>query len=715
MNLEEKKKMLNDVLISPKELPSLTDDQIIQSVLQDSFVKEKKEELESLSKTVFKSWNTLPFLINRINEDPDSARILVNKLRSSPLSFSKLAGFKIFGFKSPKRIKAEKNIFKLSLVVQQYGNVVQESRDTIIYHHNLEQARCARKVLIPSDDIQYLLDLPYDMLLNVFKNQDTYQLGKKILLFLNSVDMRLSANELQMLEAHKTDKFAKSMGISDIEASRMIDVVTKATKVLNKINIFRSNTHKISEAQTQELRSEGVSSGIYTNYNPNEAQTQRLRSEGVSSGIYTNYNPNEAQTQWLRSEEEYSAIYDLNEAQTQELRNEEEYSGIYESYDPHEAQTQELRNEEEYSGIYANYDPNEAQTQELRNEEEYSGIYANCDPNRPYARILKTRKEKSDIHDNDDIYDNKDIYDSANIHDNDDIYDNKDIYDSANIHDNDDIYDNKDIYDNPNAQTQELRSEEENFGIYDTAEAQSSKRFLIPAKALAPLTPNEITDKIKINPVVQEHAEKVRDLSELVFGDRELLNSHLAQIIKYPKLGESYSQTLKTSPESIAKFAGSEKWGVGNLRYREAEKNVPELCQAIEEYGNIVEVHHKQIIKNHEKEQKQIHKSVAMPSNEIQRLLNLPSDMRKNILREKNTSQLNKELSVFLNQVNFRLSIHEHMAIKEDDYQTLASSIKVSEVQAREIINFVKEAKTCQQEIKDIIFPQKKRALAVAS
>ncbi len=206
----------------------------------------------------------------------------------------------------------------------------------------------------------------------------------------------------------------------------------------------------------------------------------------------------------------------------------------------------------------------------------------------------------------------------------------------------------------------------------------------------------------------------MQNLSELVFGNRELLNNYLTQIIKNPQLGETYSQKLKNSPKSFSKLAGFKIFGFKSLRRIRAENNVPELCKATKKYAKIVEIHQKQILKNYEKKQEQIHKSVVMLSNEIQHLLNLPSDMRKNILREKNTSQINKKLSVFLNQVNSRLSTYERTAIKENDYQTLANSIKVSEVQAQKIINLVKEAKTCQQEIKDIISSQKKKSLAVA-
>ncbi|AQX26278.1 BID domain-containing T4SS effector [Bartonella sp. Raccoon60] len=673
--------MPNYVLVPSKEVPSLTDDEIIKRALRDPLIEDIQKEITSLSLIVSKNWQALPSLIQRINDNPNSASELANIFRDSPESFLELAGFKIFGFKSSRRIRAEQHVLQLSLAIHKYGDTIKNVKDAIIYRNNLEQARCIRKILMPNDNVQSLIALSHDELCNVFKNQDTFQLGKEVWLFLNSVEMRLSENELQMLEENQSQPLAESIGISDDQALKLIDVVTKAKKVLEEINLFQKITYSLNEAQTQKLGSK--QKGIYANYNPREAQTQRLRSEGEYSDVY-----------------DTTHIYENPDAQTQNLRSEEE--DIYEDYNPYEAQTQKLGSKQK--GIYANYNPREAQTQRLRSEGEYSDVYDTThiyDNPDAQTQRLRSEGEYSDVYGTTHIYDNPDAQTQR----------------LRSEGEYSDVYGTTHVYDNPDAQTQNLRSEEENiYENYNSSEVQTqnSKRFLIPVKALAPLTQNEVINKIKIDSVVQEYAEKVQNLSELVFGNRELLNNYLTQIIKNPQLGETYSQKLENSPESFFRLAGFKILGIKSLQRIKAENNVPELCKATKKYAEIVEMCQKQILKNYEKEQERIRKSVVMPSNEIQHLLNLPSDVRKNILREKNTSQINKELSVFLNQVNSRLSIHERIAIKENDCQALASSIKVSEVQAQKIINLVKEAKTFQQEIKDIISPQKERSLAVA-
>ncbi|MCL6229791.1 BID domain-containing T4SS effector, partial [Bartonella bilalgolemii] len=243
----------------------------------------------------------------------------------------------------------------------------------------------------------------------------------------------------------------------------------------------------------------------------------------------------------------------------------------------------------------------------------------------------------------------------------------------------------------------------------------NSGDFLIPSKELPPLTQNDIINITANNPIIQQHTEQVRNLSKLVFGDRELFSSVMQGILEKPKIGEGYEKILEISPESFAKFAGFKKWWFKSSKYKAAEKNAPKLCQEIRKYTDAVKNYQKQIIYGHQKEQKRAKQAVLMPNNEIKRFLNMPSDMWENILIEQDTSQLHKEFSNFLNQVNSRLSIHERIAIKYNDYQALACDIKVPEVTAREIINVVKKAQECQQKIKSIISQQQQKMIAVAN
>ncbi|WP_438752174.1 BID domain-containing T4SS effector, partial [Bartonella rochalimae] len=319
--------MPNYVLVPSKEVPSLTDDEIIKRALRDPLIEDIQKEIINLSLIVSKNWQALPSLIQRINDNPNSASELADIFRNSPEAFLELAGFKIFGFKSLRRIKAERNVLRLSLAIRKYGYNIKNVKNEVIYRNNLEQVRCTRKILMPNDNVQYLIALSHDELCNVFKNQDTFQLGKEVWLFLNSVEMRLSENELQMLKENQSQPLAESIGISDDQALKLIDVVTKATKVLEEINLFQEITYNLNEAQTQELGSK--QEGIYANYNPN-------------------YNPNRFYARVLekRATKNYdtTGIYDNLDTQTQNLRSEEE--DIYVNYNPCEAQTQNLRSEE---------------------------------------------------------------------------------------------------------------------------------------------------------------------------------------------------------------------------------------------------------------------------------------------------------------------------------------------------------------------------------
>ncbi|WP_432788459.1 BID domain-containing T4SS effector [Bartonella sp. C271] len=796
MTLENKIQRSENYLIPPRTISNLVFDQSLYAIDKSAnnfFSLNKRSEIRKLSAIVFKNKTVLDKEINQITEYPNSVHAFATLVRENPEHFGELAGFYKFGLKTPGRIKAERNILKLSDTIIEYARIVDEMVNSSLK----EMQRLEQSVEMLSDDVMHLLNQPSDIRRDILQQQDTSQLYKELSYFLDDIAFRLSASEHKMLRNGNYKMLAESLDVSEYKAQEIIDTVEKVESVQQEIQRINENIYNIyehytpyekhmqnsenflnsseeidsiydsppHEAQTQNsesfLNSSEKIDPIYENYNPNKTQTQNsenflnsseeidsiydsppheaqtqnsesfLNSSEKIDPIYENYNPNKTQTQnsenFLNSSEEIDSIYDSppHEAQTQNsesfLNSSEKIDPIYENYNPNKTQTQNsenfLNSSEEIDSIYDS-PPHEAQTQNsesfLNSSEKIDPIYENYNPNK-----TQTQNSENFLNSSEEI---DSIYDSP-PHEAQTQNSESFLNSSEKI---DPIYENY----NPNkTQTQNsenfLNSSEKIDPIYEnrnpnktqTQNSESflnSEDFLIPPKKLAPLTQYDINIITANNSIIQQKAEQIRNLSELVFGNRELFNSILREIIEKPKIGEGYSKILEISPQSFAKFAGFKKWWFKNSRHKTAEKNAPKLCEEIRKYTDSVKIYQKQTLYDHKKEQQRAKQAVLMPSDKMQHLLNMPSDMWENTLIKQDTSQLHKEFSDFLSQVNSRLSIHERIAIKHNDYQTLAHEIKVPKVKARQIINVVKKAQECQQKIKDIISQQQEQMIAVA-
>ncbi|WP_407965761.1 BID domain-containing T4SS effector [Bartonella sp. C271] len=690
MTLENKIQRSENYLIPPRTISNLVFDQSLYAIDKSAnnfFSLNKRSEIRKLSAIVFKNKTVLDKEINQITEYPNSVHAFATLVRENPEHFGELAGFYKFGLKTPGRIKAERNILKLSDTIIEYARIVDEMVNSSLK----EMQRLEQSVEMLSDDVMHLLNQPSDIRRDILQQQDTSQLYKELSYFLDDIAFRLSASEHKMLRNGNYKMLAESLDVSEYKAQEIIDTVEKVESVQQEIQRINENIYNIYEHYTPYekhmqnsenfLNSSEEIDSIYDSP-PHEAQTQNsesfLNSSEKIDPIYENYNPNKTQTQnsenFLNSSEEIDSIYDSppHEAQTQNsesfLNSSEKIDPIYENYNPNKTQTQNsenfLNSSEEIDSIYDS-PPHEAQTQNsesfLNSSEKIDPIYENYNPNK-----TQTQNSENFLNSSEKI---------------------------------DPIYENR----NPN-KTQTQNSES----------FLNSEDFLIPPKKLAPLTQYDINIITANNSIIQQKAEQIRNLSELVFGNRELFNSILREIIEKPKIGEGYSKILEISPQSFAKFAGFKKWWFKNSRHKTAEKNAPKLCEEIRKYTDSVKIYQKQTLYDHKKEQQRAKQAVLMPSDKMQHLLNMPSDMWENTLIKQDTSQLHKEFSDFLSQVNSRLSIHERIAIKHNDYQTLAHEIKVPKVKARQIINVVKKAQECQQKIKDIISQQQEQMIAVA-
>ncbi|OPB31282.1 BID domain-containing T4SS effector [Bartonella sp. AR 15-3] len=755
MTLANKTEGFGHFLIPPKQLSISVPDTSQDKNIDGYFSAKKRAVVKTLSAIVFRDGRALDRAIDRVTEHPGSVYALAKMITEKPETFGKLAGSIKLGLRTPSRIRAEKNIQILADEIVEYAQMINALSNN--YFEPMQRSTQAVEML--SDDVLHLLNLPNDIRRHTLEQQDTSKVQKELSYFLDEMAFRLSENENGMLRSNNYKMLAKSLDISKHKAQEIINIVRQVESL--QLEIQEINKNRFSQEKHAEVIENDQN--IYESYDPQTQSSESLLNPSKEINptkvidsiydnpskevdpVYANYTPNKTQTQnsrsFLNSAKKVDPVYD---DPSKEINPTKVIDSIYDNPS------------KEVDPVYANYTPNKTQTQNSRSflnsakkidpvyddpskeinptkvidsiydnpSKEVDPVYANYTPNK--TQTQNSRSFLNSAKKVDPVYDDpsKEINPTKVI---DSIYDNPSkevdpVY--ANYTPNKTQTQNSrsflnsakkidPVYDDP---SKEIDSVYANY-IPNKTQTQNSRSFLIPPQELGPLTQNEIINKIFDNIIVQRHIGEIKHLSGIVFGNKEVFNSVLTNIIETKKpeeIGEGYIKVLEVAPKNFAKLAGIKMWGLKNPRYKQAKENVPELCKAIKDYTNVVKKYKEQILSHHKEEQKRVKQAVLMPNNEIQRFLNMPSDMLENILIKQNISQLHKEFSNFLNQVHSRLTAQERKAIKRNDYHTLARNIKVPEVKAREIINVVKKAQECQQKIKDIISQKQKQMIAVA-
>ncbi|WP_246054748.1 BID domain-containing T4SS effector [Bartonella massiliensis] len=232
--------------------------------------------------------------------------------------------------------------------------------------------------------------------------------------------------------------------------------------------------------------------------------------------------------------------------------------------------------------------------------------------------------------------------------------------------------------------------------------AQHQKEVLIPAEKIPPLTSNEIAKRIKNNASLQAKRTKIETLCQIIYGNQHILQEKIEKIHENHRTSEQLPHQIATSPQSIAKFSGSNIFGIKNSARTEAEANILPLCRAIEHYIDIFKQTERDILHNHHAKQKRCEQLVEMPKIWMQNLLSLSNEQQQEMLSK--SPELREEIKTYIKKINERLSSSEHDAIRENNPEKLANSLGTSAVKAKEILEIIKQTKEIKQNILSINF-----------
>lgn len=232
--------------------------------------------------------------------------------------------------------------------------------------------------------------------------------------------------------------------------------------------------------------------------------------------------------------------------------------------------------------------------------------------------------------------------------------------------------------------------------IFTVPQAKDLDNILIPKEILSPLTKNETAKLIAEDACVHLCRKQIEHLSKIVYGSVKTLNKQMVEIIKNPEFGQRLANQIERTPYSLSSLAGISLCGLQNQTRANAKNHIDLLCNAIVNFAHAATLAKKEIIQEHQTEQKRRKQPVEMPSQDLQNLLSFPREKQKEILIH--FPILQQKLDNFVRKLNKRLSQDEYQAIKNNDHMKLAESIGTSKNKAKMITEIVtKTQKVFQQ------------------
>ncbi|WP_413154784.1 BID domain-containing T4SS effector [Bartonella sp. cb54] len=239
------------------------------------------------------------------------------------------------------------------------------------------------------------------------------------------------------------------------------------------------------------------------------------------------------------------------------------------------------------------------------------------------------------------------------------------------------------------------------------------EKILIPKEKLAPLTKEEMLEKINTTVAVHESQTAIKSLLKTVYGKSNALDIQLDMVKEDPRTGPQFVEAIMQNPFSVDKIAGFQICGIKNNRRREAEDAFAPLCEALTDYVDVVTNTRRNILRHHKTEQTRLAKQVKMPSEELLEVLSLPKEERQEILGA--SHKLRSELYDLVWKVNHRLSQNERLALNNDNVTKIATSIGISMEKAMDVTQFCNFLQQVSQEQTQLARLNRSKNMAMAS
>ncbi|WP_208432180.1 BID domain-containing T4SS effector [Bartonella doshiae] len=241
---------------------------------------------------------------------------------------------------------------------------------------------------------------------------------------------------------------------------------------------------------------------------------------------------------------------------------------------------------------------------------------------------------------------------------------------------------------------------------FKAPKAQDMQETLIAREKLAPLTNDELAERVKNSTLVQESMKKIDVLCKVVYGDSRALYKKMPKIeipttVENLTEGERFARHVGAFPDSIKRIRGINVCGLKSGARQHAEENFLPLSHAIHGYVHAYRLAEKEILEKHQIEQQRCDKWVGSPSEEMRNLLSLPKQEQQELLTQ--SPELRAEIKVYMGVLSERLSPMEQKAIENRNHYQLAESLGTSLNKAKEIAGIFQQGKEIQRDMQQSI------------
>ncbi|MDM9996708.1 hypothetical protein AT246_06845 [Bartonella henselae] len=151
-----------------------------------------------------------------------------------------------------------------------------------------------------------------------------------------------------------------------------------------------------------------------------------------------------------------------------------------------------------------------------------------------------------------------------------------------------------------------------------TRDEQQPHRTQSAEKERAPLSNQELANRIRTEPSVLYSQTEVQYWSKIVFGNPYILQYRIEDIQKNPDMGEEFSWQIANNPSLFSPLAGKRILGIKNDARRYAEASLSCLCSAIEGYADAVKQTKEDIVQEYQVQQSRQELS-AEPAKQLQK------------------------------------------------------------------------------------------------
>lgn len=229
------------VLVPPRELPDLREDEIQATLQKSSLLADKRAEIERLSQLVFGNSMAVSAAVEKL-DGSQSGSAAAQDARNGRLGPLAGEGGRFLRAESPERQTAKAHLPQLAAALEDYGRSVEFERHQTESRHREEQHRHRQEIRAPSQGLAAILDAPAHE--QAARLDTAPQYRRELDSVVTAINRRLTPADRAVLKAGDASRLSASIGISRDQAHALARVHTQAQAVQGQAQVQRQQIER---------------------------------------------------------------------------------------------------------------------------------------------------------------------------------------------------------------------------------------------------------------------------------------------------------------------------------------------------------------------------------------------------------------------------------------------------------------------------------------